>query len=96
MSVLQLEKCLVAAKKCLGLKDEDKLPMNIRLPFAHRKDLTSYLHCLIPQFVYPWEFTWDAKSYTFGTFNVDYFRGYTKLIIFAPIRLGQYYASVLK
>ena len=96
MSVLQLEKCIVAAKECLGLKDEDKLPTNIRLPFAHRKDLSSYLHCLIPQFATPWEFTWDAKSYTFGTFNLDYFRGYSQLIIFAPERLGQYYAGVLK
>ena len=96
MSVLQLEKCIVAVKECLRLKDEDKLPANIRLPFAHRKDLTSYLRCLIPQFVTPWEFTWDAKSYTFGIFNLDGFRGYSQLIIFAPERLGQHYTGVLK
>ena len=96
MSVLQLEKCIIAAKECLGLKDKDKLPTNINLRFAHRKDLTSYLHCLIPQFVTLWEFTWDAKYYTFGTFNLDYFRGYSRLIIFAPERLGQYSARVLK
>lgn len=96
MSVLQLEKCIAAAKECLGLKDEDKLPANINLRFAHRKDLASYLHCLIPQGVSSWEFTWDVKYYTFGTFNLDYFRGYSQLIIFAPERLGQYYAGLLK
>ena len=96
MSVLQLEKCIVAVKEYLRLKDEDKLPANIRLPFAHRKDLTSYLRCLIPQFATPWEFTWDDKSYTFEIFNLDCFRGYSRLIIFAPERLGQYYARVLK
>lgn len=96
MSVLQLEKCIVAAKECLRLKDDDKLPANINLRFAHRKDLSSYLHCLIPQFAPPCEFTWDAKYYTFGTFNLDYFRGYSQLIIFAPKRLGRYYAGVLK